>query len=72
MKGWSHVMALSQDGIHPYVYARVLGIFRLNILHGPTMVDEETMDVLWVRWFRSSPSWMESEAALLCQTHPEP
>ena len=52
MKGRSHVMALSRDGIHPYVYARVLGIFRVNVLHGPTMVDEEAMDVLWVRWFR--------------------
>ena len=52
MRGRSHVMALSQDGIHPYVYARVLGIFRLGVLHGPTMVDEETMNVLWVRWFR--------------------
>ena len=24
LKGWSHLMALSQDGIHPYVYAQVL------------------------------------------------
>ena len=52
MKGRSHVMALSTDGVHPYVYARVLGIFRLNVLHGPTMVEETKMDVLWVRWFK--------------------
>jgi hypothetical protein len=52
MKGRSHVMALSSDGVHPYVYAQVLGIFRLNVLHGPTMVDEAKMDVLWVRWFK--------------------
>lgn len=52
MKGRPYVMALSQDGVHPYVYARVLGIFRLNVLHGPTMVDEVKMDVLWVRWLK--------------------
>ena len=52
MRGRSHVMALSQDGVHPYVYAQVLGIYRLYILHGPTMVDEAKMDVLWVRWFK--------------------
>ena len=52
MRGRSHVMALSQDGVHPYVYAQVLGIYRLYVLHGPTMVDETKMDVLWVRWFK--------------------
>ena len=52
MKNRSHVMTLSQDGIHPYAYARVLGIFRVNVLHGPTMSTETRMDVLWVRWFK--------------------
>jgi len=52
MKGRPHVMALSQDGVHPYAYAQVLGIYRLYILHGPTMVDEAKADVLWVRWFK--------------------
>lgn len=48
----SYVMTLSQDGTHPYAYARVLGIYRLDVLHGPTMLDEVSMDVLWVRWFK--------------------
>ena len=52
MMGRSHVMALSQDKVHPYVYVQVLGIYRLYILHGPTMVDEAKADVLWVRWFK--------------------
>lgn len=52
MRGRSHVMALSQDGDHPYIYAQVLGIYRVYVLHGPTMVDEVKMDVLWVRWFK--------------------
>lgn len=52
MRNRSHVMTLSQDGVHPYAYARVLGIFRLDVLHGPTMSDETRMDVLWVRWFK--------------------
>lgn len=52
MKNRSHIMTLSQDGIHPYAYARVLGIFRLNVLHGPTMSSETRMDVLWVHRFQ--------------------
>lgn len=52
MKGRSNVMTLSQEGSHPYGYARILGIFRLNVLHGPTMSDEASMNVLWVRWFK--------------------
>ena len=51
LKGRSHVMALSQDSVHPYAYAQVLGIYRVGVLHGPTMVSEVKMDVLWVRWF---------------------
>lgn len=51
MKTRSHVMTLSQDGTHPYAYARVLGIYRLEVLHGPTMSDTVSMDVLWVHWF---------------------
>ncbi|KAF9784349.1 hypothetical protein BJ322DRAFT_1007005 [Thelephora terrestris] len=52
MKNRSHVMTLSHDETHPYAYARVLGIFRVNVLHGPTMADEVRMDVLWVRWLK--------------------
>ena len=51
MKNRSHIMTLSQDDEHPYAYAQVLGMFKLDVLHGPTMVDEVRMDVLWVRWF---------------------
>ena len=52
LKNRSHVMTLTQDEIHPYAYAQVLGMFRLNVLHGPTMSDEVRMDVVWVRWFK--------------------
>lgn len=53
MKGRSHVMTLSQDNNHhPYAYARVLGMFRANVLHGPTMSEEARMDFLWVHWFQ--------------------
>ena len=43
MRNRSHVMTLSQDGTHPYAYARILGIFGLDILHGPTMSNEVRM-----------------------------
>ena len=52
MRNRSHIMTLSHDRIHPYAYTRVLGIFRLDILHGPTMSGEDRMDVLWVHWFK--------------------
>ena len=52
MKNRPHIMTLSQDGVHPYAYARVLGIFGLDVLHGPTMSREKRMDVLWVWWFK--------------------
>ena len=52
MRNRSHIMTLSQDDDHPYAYAQVLGIFKVDVLHGPTMLDEVRMDVMWVRWFK--------------------
>ena len=38
---------------HPFVYARVIKIFHINIkLHDSEMEDFERMDILFVRWFR--------------------
>jgi hypothetical protein len=52
MKGRPYVIALSHgDSSHPYVYARVLGIYRVKVLH-PVMAAPTKMDVLWVRWLR--------------------
>ena len=52
MKNRPNIMTLSQDEIHPYAYAQVLGIYRMDVLHGPTMSDEVRVDVLWVCWFK--------------------
>ena len=50
MRGRPFVMALSHgDRSHPYVYARVLGIYRVKVMH-PSKTYMEDMDVLWVRW----------------------
>ena len=52
MKGRRYVMALScGDPSHPYMYARVLAIYRIKVLH-PTMTTPTNMDVLWVRWLQ--------------------
>ena len=52
MKGRPYVMALSHDDpSHPYVYARVLGVYRVKVLH-PTMAAPTSMDVLWVHWLQ--------------------
>jgi len=50
MKGRPYVMALSRDSFHPYVYARVLAIYRVKVLHR-SMAHPTDMDILWVRWF---------------------
>jgi hypothetical protein len=42
---------------HQYIYARVLGIYHVNVIYtGPGMVDYCTrrMEFLWVRWFANS------------------
>lgn len=50
MRGRPYVMALSRgDPHHPYVYARVLGIYRVKVFH-PSMNEMKDMDVLWVHW----------------------
>ena len=50
MRGRPYVMALSRsDPSHPYLYARVLGIFRVKVLH-PSLETLMSMDILWVRW----------------------
>ena len=52
------IMALAPEDDaddHPYWYARVLGIFHVVAKYtGPGTVSEEweTIDLLWVRWFR--------------------
>jgi hypothetical protein len=50
MRGRPYVMALSHgDPTHPYTYARVLGIYRVKVMH-PSMTHLEDRDVLWVHW----------------------
>jgi len=49
MKGRLYVMALSRDPFYPYVYARVLAVYRVKVLHH-SMAHPTNMDVLWVRW----------------------
>jgi len=52
MKNRPYVVALSRDDpSHPYMYARVLGIYRVRALY-PSMAAPANMDVLWVRWLQ--------------------
>ena len=52
MKSRPYVMALSHgDPSHPYIYAKVLGIYRTKVLH-PTLAVPTSMDVLWVHWLQ--------------------
>lgn len=44
---------------HPYLYARVIGIFHANIIYtGPGMINytPTRLDFLWVRWYTYVPS----------------
>jgi hypothetical protein len=53
------VMVLAQnddDSDHPYLYARVIGIFHANVIYtGSQMVDyhPRRVEFLWVRWFEA-------------------
>ena len=61
----SDVMVLSHDDdtgpngiLHPYWYARVLGIFHMMVHYtrlNTQSTDEQRMDFLWVRWFGVDP-----------------
>jgi len=56
------------DSDHPYLYARVIRIFHVNVVYtGGTMIDysPHKFEVLWVRWFEhdmSAPAgWAHSK-----------
>ena len=54
---------------HPYLYARVLGVFHLRVLHLDSSAMNHSMqhmEVLWVRWFSLVPGhWFGSKVARL-------
>lgn len=56
---------------HPFSYARVLGIYHVNVIYtGPGMLDyrPRRLDFLWVRYFQHvgnrSPTWEDHDCAL--------
>ena len=67
--GTSHrdIMVLADDDnpeSHPFLYARVLGIFHVNVIYtGCGMLDYSArrLDFLWVRWYQcmTSFSWKD-------------
>ncbi|KZP06410.1 hypothetical protein FIBSPDRAFT_764436 [Athelia psychrophila] len=65
------VLSDSQDaGDHPYLYARVIGIFHVNVTYTGSRTMQvdyapRRMEVLWVRWYELDPkatagSWLSS------------
>lgn len=59
----ANIMVLSREtgpNVHPYWYARVLGVFHLRILDmDPDTTNQsiQFMEVLWVRWFGTVPGY---------------
>jgi hypothetical protein len=50
----------TQDGGHPFWYARVLGVFHTDVLHAGSLVHNRSvqrMEFLWVRWFGVEPMY---------------
>jgi hypothetical protein len=50
----SHEEASNETDAHPYWYARIVGIFHVDVVHlGPKSAspDKCRLDFLWVRWF---------------------
>ena len=68
----------TKKSCHPFLYARVLGIYHVNVVYtGPGMVSYEPMklDFLWVRWLNVSLDSSYSvkhlkQASLDCLTFP--
>jgi hypothetical protein len=53
------VLAENDDSDHPFLYARVIGIFHVNIIYTEgTPVDyrPRRLEFLWLRWFESDSS----------------
>ena len=45
------IMTLSHGDTHPYEYSRILGIFRVKVLHPSQGNKVREVDVLWVRFY---------------------
>ena len=64
--------AVSSHSRHPYIYARVLGIFHVNATYvGPGMADYHSrrIDVLWARWYQhleESAGWDTATLDRVC------
>ena len=52
----SHEELNEEVGAHPYWYARVVGIFHVDIVHNGSP-DAQRIDFLWVRWFAQDISF---------------
>ena len=46
----SHEESNDEVDAHPYWYARVIGIFHVNVIHNGSTLPKR-MNFLWVRWF---------------------
>ena len=46
------IMTLSQGDVHPYEYSRILGIFRVKVLHTILGRKVQEVDILWVRHYQ--------------------
>jgi hypothetical protein len=55
----------TEKDVHPFWYARVLGVFHARVLHiGPRSNNRsvQTMEFLWVRWFGLSPEYRNAKS----------
>jgi hypothetical protein len=63
---------VASDTEHPFLYARVLGIFHANVIYlGEGMVDHypRRLEFLWVRWYQEDsfcPDWASGRLDRIC------
>lgn len=50
------VKSETNEGTHPYWYARVLGVYHANVYH-PGERAPRRYEFLWVRWLGQDPDW---------------
>lgn len=51
------------DASHPFWYARVIGIFHVDVTHKATGTSKSRIDFLWVRWFGQDGQWRGGQSA---------
>lgn len=55
------IPSYEEPASHPFWYARVIGIYHVNVTHLPTNNIKKRIDFLWVRWLGWDLGWKSGD-----------